>query len=213
MQVILFIIIRHFLFSLLPLEVTRFLLFATLFNYYILMNPYSASILDDHASRVVCARVLGGREGGLTQHFIIQHASLESGPNRLSIGGVVKQAVQQNRQGPNQPRRAGHGHGPQNHPHQILSLRLNARVRRVGCVDHIQPLHTILCHFSYSRVSQFSPPLPHPPTPSHSRCTPLYSLPPYKRSPYKGRLLLSDILSRRRPGTVRESYSIRGQIL
>jgi hypothetical protein len=38
-----------------------------------------------------------------------------------------------------------------------------------------------------------------------------YSIPPYKRMPYKGRILLSDILGRRRPvGFVREFYPIRG---
>jgi hypothetical protein len=38
-----------------------------------------------------------------------------------------------------------------------------------------------------------------------------YSIPLYKRSPYKGRILPSDILGRRRPvGSVRESYPIRG---
>jgi hypothetical protein len=37
---------------------------------------------------------------------------------------------------------------------------------------------------------------------------------PYKRSPFKGRILLSDILGRRRPvGFVRETYLIRGVIL
>jgi hypothetical protein len=42
----------------------------------------------------------------------------------------------------------------------------------------------------------------------------LYSIPPYKRSPYKGRTLPSDILGRRRPaGFVRESYPIRGGTL
>jgi hypothetical protein len=40
---------------------------------------------------------------------------------------------------------------------------------------------------------------------------PLYSTPSYKRSPYKGRIHLSEILGRRRPvGFVRESYPIRG---
>jgi hypothetical protein len=40
------------------------------------------------------------------------------------------------------------------------------------------------------------------------------SIPPYKRSPYKGMILLSDILGRRRPvGFVRESYLIRGGAL
>jgi hypothetical protein len=43
-------------------------------------------------------------------------------------------------------------------------------------------------------------------------CT--YSIPPYKWSPYKGRILLSDILGRRRRvGFVRESYAIRGGTL
>jgi hypothetical protein len=40
----------------------------------------------------------------------------------------------------------------------------------------------------------------------------IYSIPPYKRSPYKGRILLSDILGRRRPvDFVRESHPIRGR--
>jgi hypothetical protein len=43
---------------------------------------------------------------------------------------------------------------------------------------------------------------------------PNYSVPPYKRFPYKGRILLSDILGRRRPvGFVRESYPIMGGTL
>jgi hypothetical protein len=42
----------------------------------------------------------------------------------------------------------------------------------------------------------------------------LCSIPPYKWSPYMGRILLSDILGRRRPvGFVRESYPIRGGAL
>jgi hypothetical protein len=41
-----------------------------------------------------------------------------------------------------------------------------------------------------------------------------YSIPPCKRSPYEGRILLSDILNRRRPvGFVGECYLIRGGTL
>jgi hypothetical protein len=41
-----------------------------------------------------------------------------------------------------------------------------------------------------------------------------YNIFPYKRSPDKGRILMSDILGRRRPvGFMRESYPIRGGTL
>jgi hypothetical protein len=46
------------------------------------------------------------------------------------------------------------------------------------------------------------------------RATETYRIPPYKRSPYKGRILVSDILGRRRPiGFVREPYPIRSGTL
>jgi hypothetical protein len=45
-------------------------------------------------------------------------------------------------------------------------------------------------------------------------CTESYSIPPYKRSPSKGRVLLIDVLGRRRPvGFVREFYPIWGGTL